>query len=299
MVAVPVARAPEPRNMKTVAQAKWAPPVAAGWIGRTAIRALYGELSLVPKPGLVSPYDNGAHSDMTMATFMRSLFALRCYFIEIATAGSAGAPFETLRQLGIAAEKRMLSATGGVNTHRGAIFNLGLLAAAAGRLTALRERPDATEICRSVSDNWGRDILASRPAIPDSHGTRALAAYGGAGAREHAAAGYPLLLKVALPALLAACDGGADTQAKRVQALFAIMAVLDDTNLLHRGGREGLALVQREATAFLDQGGVFSVGWYERSMSLHHLCVAKHLSPGGAADLLACTIFLDEIGTAP
>ncbi len=285
--------------MRTGVQAQWQAAVPAGLIGRAAIRALYGELSLAPKPGLVSPLDNGAHDDMTMATFMRSLFALRGYFIEIAVAGSMGAPFGTLRHLGLAAEKRMLATTVGINTHRGAIFNLGLLGAATGQLFGRGSRPDAAAICRTVATQWGQDILASRPAVPDSNGTRALAAHGGAGAREQAAAGYPLLGEVALPELRTARNRGADARASRVQALFAIMAALDDTNLLHRGGREGLALVRREARAFLDTGGVFSAGWHERALKLHRLCVAKRLSPGGAADLLACAIFLDDIGAAP
>lgn len=284
--------------MTTGVQARWMAAVPAGWIGRTAIRALYGELSLAPKPGLVSPLDNGAHNDMTMATFMRSLFALRGYFIEIAVAGSTGASCESLRRLGLAAEARMFAATGGVNTHRGAVFNLGLLGAATGRLIAQGTRPDAAAICRSVALYWGQEILASRPAVPDSNGTRALAAHGGSGAREQAAAGYPLLRTVALPALSAARNRGADAQASRIQALFAIMAALDDTNLLHRGGKEGLAFVRGEARAFLASGGVFGTGWQARAMTLHRLCVARRLSPGGAADLLACTIFLDDIGAA-
>src|SRR3954463_4860094 len=108
----------------------------AAIIGRAAVRALYTELALSPKPGLVSPLDSGAHDDMDMTTFMRSLFALRGYFCAIAEAGAAGADFAELQALGLRAERRMLAATCGINTHRGAIFSLGLLAAAAGWLRA-------------------------------------------------------------------------------------------------------------------------------------------------------------------
>src|SRR3954462_2200459 len=96
-----------------------APVWAAAPIGRAAVRALYAELALSPKPGLVSPLDSGAHDDMDMTTFMRSLFALRGYFCAIAAAGAAGAAFPALQALGIAAERRMLEATRGINTHRG------------------------------------------------------------------------------------------------------------------------------------------------------------------------------------
>lgn len=268
-------------------------------IGRLAVRALYGELALSPKPGLVSPLDNGAHRDMTMATFMRSLFALRSYFAEIAAAGFQGACLADLQRLGRSAERRMLAATGGINTHRGAIFNLGLLAAAAGHNAARGQPARSLPVARTVSRLWGADILASTPAAASSHGLRALARHGGAGARGQAAAGYPTVVSIALPALQTALSGGADREAALVQALFSILAVLDDTNLLHRGGAEGLAFVQREAAAFLRSGGVLADGWRERALSLHRACIARNLSPGGAADLLAATIFLHDLDQAP
>ena len=114
------------------------------------MRSLYDELSLYPKPGLVSLVDNGSHCDMDAGTFMRSLFALRRYFFHIAAAGAANAPFSELKRLGIAAERRMLAATGGVNTHRGAIFCIGMLCAAAGRCKALGLpiHPGAARYCR-------------------------------------------------------------------------------------------------------------------------------------------------------
>jgi len=104
-------------------------------IGRAATLALHDELALTPKPGLVTLVDNGSHDDMDAHTFMRSLFALRRYFVQIAEAGHEGAAFPELERCGIAAEARMLAATKGINTHRGAIFMLGLLCAAAGAIT--------------------------------------------------------------------------------------------------------------------------------------------------------------------
>ena len=121
----PVATAPRPRRVPTPQM-----------IGRAATLALHDELALSPKPGLVTLTDRGSHADMDAHTFMRSLFALRGYFVRIAELGHGGAPFEALEQCGIAAEARMLAATGGVNTHRGAIFMLGLLCASAGVLAA-------------------------------------------------------------------------------------------------------------------------------------------------------------------
>ena len=105
-------------------------------VARLAVRSLHDELCLYPKPGLVSLVDNGSHDDMDATTFMRSLFSLRHYFRKICLAGWDDAPFAQLKQLGIAAEAAMLKATRGVNTHRGAIFSLGMLCATAGRARA-------------------------------------------------------------------------------------------------------------------------------------------------------------------
>ncbi|WP_435170172.1 triphosphoribosyl-dephospho-CoA synthase MdcB [Falsirhodobacter sp. 1013] len=259
----------------------------SGRIGLAAIRALHAEVALHPKPGLVTPRDNGAHRDMDMTTFLRSLFALRSYFIRIARAGAEGAPFADLQRLGIAAEARMLAATGGINTHRGAIFSLGLLAAAAG--WRMQRGMGATQLCQTVADRWGTEIR-SMASDPSSHGTRARRRHGVSGARGEAAAGFPLLRDLVHPALERALPQG--VQAAQVQALFTAMAHLADTNLLHRGGTEGLALVQAEARTFLEGGGVFAPGWQGRAEALHRTFVARNLSPGGSADMLACAIFL-------
>ena len=121
---------------KSLAAAEPDSPRTAHRIARLALRSLYRELALYPKPGLVSFRDNGAHQDMDATTFVRSLFSLRGYFVAIATAGMLAAKFNELQQLGIAAESRMLRATRGINTHRGAIFSQGILAAAAGHAVA-------------------------------------------------------------------------------------------------------------------------------------------------------------------
>src|SRR5262249_55327894 len=151
------------------------------------------ELVLYPKPGLVSLRDNGAHHDMNAATFMRSIFALRRYFGEIAMAGMRAAPMSELRRLGLIAESRMLRATRGVNTHRGAIFALGMLAAAAGR--AWREErsfSDAT-LREMIATHWRRDLLAVPvdDASSLSHGMAAMARYGASGARGEAIDAFP------------------------------------------------------------------------------------------------------------
>ena len=258
-------------------------------IGRSAIWALYTELSLAPKPGLVSPLDNGSHADMDLGTFMRSLSALRPYFREIAAAGAADAPFATLARLGQAAERRMLAATGGINTHRGAVFCIGLLAAAAGlrRVTGLD-----VPLGRIVSDRWGPEIMAAGTKAGPSHGSVAVQDHGVRGARQEAAEGFPTLYRIVLPALHQALAVTGCRERAGIQALFASMAHLADTNLLHRGGKPGLDFIRDRAGAFLAGGGALRAGWREEALALHHDSVARWLSPGGSADMLAAVWFL-------
>ena len=268
----------------------------AAIIGRAAVRALYTELALSPKPGLVSPLDSGAHDDMDMTTFMRSLFALRGYFCAIAAAGAAGADFTDLQALGMRAERRMLEATRGINTHRGAIFSLGLLAGAAGWLGAEGRSFAGDALGRCIARRWGAAIVRAGEQAGPSHGVEAVRRYGARGAREEAAAGFPLLFDLALPTLVHSLAQG-DVETALVQTLFAVMAELDDTNLLHRGGPEGLAFVRAQARAFLEAGGVEADGWRERAFALHRACIARRLSPGGAADMLAAAAFVHDLRT--
>ncbi|MBY3307695.1 triphosphoribosyl-dephospho-CoA synthase MdcB [Rhizobium laguerreae] len=264
-------------------------------IGRLAIRALYGELSLYPKPGLVSPIDAGAHADMDITTFMRSLFSLRSYFPQIAELGARGEEFHALRSLALTAEKRMMLATGSVNTHRGAIFNLGLLSAAAGYCRSKGLATTAEAVCSTVTNLWGSAILASAVGAPVSNGLRVRALYGGTGAREAAATGFPVVLEVALPVFRSVLANGSTRADASLHALFSVMAVLQDTNILHRGGPAGLSFVQDAARGFLSNGGIYATGAHESAIELHKEFSRRRLSPGGAADMLACTTFLFDI----
>jgi triphosphoribosyl-dephospho-CoA synthase len=269
-------------------------------LGRYAVNSLHAELVLYPKPGLVSPGDDGAHLDMNAATFMKSLMALRHYFVKVAEAGGRAAPFSELRRLGIAAEARMLAATDGVNTHRGAIFSLGLLAAAAGHACSDGHRATASRL-RQALGIWRRDLCAAAfPArTAASHGSWVAQAYGASGARGEAKDGFPSVFECALPALEDAIARGADTRAARLHALFVLLARVADTNVLYRGGREALTSLQHGAAEFLAAGSVFAPGWSRRANALHQRCCALRISPGGCADLLCATLFVHEVQSGP
>lgn len=268
-------------------------------IGRLAVRSLYAELALYPKPGLVSLVDNGSHHDMTAATFMRSLFALRHYFIEITEAGMADARFDTLQRLGVAAEARMLGATGGINTHRGAIFCLGMLCAAIGACRAQGTAATPATIRAMLLERWGAALARhTQVAEPCTYGSQVALRHGAGGAREEAALGLPSVFEVALPMLRLALASGRSAEAARIDALFALMAHVSDTNVYHRGGADGAGVVKRCAQEFLAAGGTARAGWRQGALECHRIFVSRKLSPGGAADLLAATCLVHEAGQA-
>ena len=272
-------------------------PRTVGPVGRLAIRSLHTELVLSPKPGLVSPLDPGSHTDMDAGTFVRSMFALRCYFVDIAAAGAAGAPFRDLQALGQLAERRMLRATNGINTHRGAIFSLGLIAAAASWLIRRRRSLAGDSIGRSVSSLWGSEIAAARASSPEatSHGLMVAGRYGVGGAREEACAGFPSIWSVGLPTIRHTIGQTRNKRLALIQSLFSLMAELDDTNVLYRGGRSGLTLVRASAQEFLDCGGVYRHDWEAHALSVHRRVTSLGLSPGGSADMLAASWFIYQV----
>jgi triphosphoribosyl-dephospho-CoA synthase len=261
-------------------------------IGDLAVTCLKLEVATYPKPGLVSHVDNGAHRDMNAALLNRSSESLRPYFAELAAAGAGGAGMERLRAIGIAAEGEMLRATGGVNTHRGAIFGMGLLCAAAGfRTTYAANQP----LGSLIAQVWGAAILNGPQALR-SHGAEAARRYHVGGARAEAAHGLPAVYRVALPALRRARDTvPADAEALRVQVCMELIAHIDDTNLLHRGGLDGLSFARERARAFLGRGGIAAADWRADAAVIHREFITRNLSPGGCADLLAMTLFVDRM----
>ena len=264
-------------------------------LARLAVRSLYQELALYPKPGLVSLVDRGAHHDMDAGTFVRSLFALRHHFAAMAVAGAAGVPFATLQRLGLAAEADMLRATGGVNTHRGAIFSIGLIAAAAAHLASNDTMPDDTALRGTLRRLWGAALDRFEAPYPGAHGEMVRRRHGCGGARAEARAAFPAVFEVALPALRHARARGASPARARLAALFALLGSVQDTNVLYRAGARGLAMMHHEAHRFAAAGGVLAPDALGRAESIHRRFVTEGISPGGCADLLAAALFVDGV----
>ena len=270
----------------------------AAMLARTATDALRAEVDLTPKPGLVDARDAGAHRDMSHALMHASATALTTGFHDMAAAAATEREPARLRAelgvLGRESEARMMLATGGVNTHRGAIWCLGLLVAAAA---AEPGRWQARALLARVATLAAIDDPAVSPAR-ESNGQRVVRAFGVPGARGEAERGFPAVLDAALPTLRDARAAGAGERVARLNALLAVMATLEDTCVLSRAGPAGLRRVQAGAAAVLDAGGVGSVAGGRALARLDGLLLSLNASPGGSADLLAAALFVDALETA-
>jgi triphosphoribosyl-dephospho-CoA synthase len=258
-----------------------------------AVSALIDEAELTPKPALVDRNSNGAHDDLDLPRLCRSALALQDGFAAMARTAPGEKPLrlrEQIGRIGRDMEQRMLTATGGSNAHRGAIWALGLLVTAAAR--ARGERNAASIAAAAAALARLPDRFAPRPL---SNGERVRLRFGATGARGEAQAAFPHALRVGLPTLRAARERGASEECARLDALMAIMASLDDTCLLHRGGIAALETAKAGARAVLAAGGTAETAGMERLRRLHTELMALWASPGGSADLLGVTLFLDGL----
>lgn len=259
-----------------------------------AVSVLIDEAELTPKPALVDRRGNGAHHDLDLDRLRRSALALHDGFAAIALAATEETTLlqvrEAIGQIGRAMEQRMLDVTGGSNAHRGAIWALGLLVAAIARHPSTRPAASITASAAALARL--PDRFAPRAM---SHGDRVRRRFGSRGARGEAQAAFPHATRVGLPMLRAARDRGIPEDRARLDALMAIMARLDDTCLLHRGGRTALETAQAGAQAVLAAGGTATSAGFARLHCLHVALMALWASPGGSADLLAVTLLLDRV----
>ena len=297
-----VRKAMEQGDMSTIRQL--VPPTTLPYIiAHLATQALQAELDTTPKPGLVDKDNNGAHRDMDYALMQRSIDTLHPYFVKLAQLGSTDAlPTHTsIRDIGIEAEKAMLSATNGVNTHKGALFSMGLAVVAA----AHEERKIAANEEQILKErNGGEDVLVSlqttikalAACFPDTsgtHGSKAKLLSKGTtaikGALDNAREGYEMLFAEWLPFYIERRkEHDAHTLHK---TLLRIMCDLDDTNVIYRTDLATAEEVKQEARALLD---CFSKAAL-KDMDRHY--TTRNISPGGAADMLSLTIFIGSIQT--
>jgi holo-ACP synthase/triphosphoribosyl-dephospho-CoA synthase len=262
--------------------------------GLLAEKALLYEAITTPKPGLIDCENNGAHYDMNLFTFVDSACMLRKYFEQCARIGALNQKatpekiFALLRQVGMEADTEMLSATDGVNTHKGAIFLLGLLCGAAGMGFSTEQN------LKKLLDNTAKLAMTPLKELQfmtvkeaTTGGQKQYHQHGLTGARGEAASGFKTVLEVSLPVLEASLLAGLSLNDAGLEALVALMSTVADSNILRRGSMEDLKALQQEATVLHTQGIT-----KEALRQLDEKLIRKHLSPGGCADLLAVTYFI-------
>lgn len=278
-----VRKAMEQGDMSTIRQL--VPPTTLPYIiAHLATQALQAELDTTPKPGLVDKDNNGAHRDMDYALMQRSINTLHPYFVKLALLGCADAlPTHTsIRDIGIEAERAMLSATNGVNTHKGALFSMGLAVVAAAH------EKDTDSLQTTI-----KALAASFPDTSGTHGSKAKLLSKGTtaikGALDNAREGYEMLFAEWLPFYI---ERRKERDAHTLhKTLLRIMCDLDDTNVIYRTDLATAEEVKQEARALLDSFEEVVL----KDMDRHY--TARNISPGGAADMLSLTIFIGSIQT--
>lgn len=270
---------------------------------RLATQALLYEVATTPKPGLVDRENSGSHRDMDFFTFQASAAALYPYFAQCVKIGretvDAQETFRRLRLPGKLAEGEMRRATGGVNTHKGAIFSMGILCGALGRLE--REQwcsPGAVlaECAAMTKGLVSKDYVNLTAETAKTAGQKLYLQYGITGVRGQAEAGFPAVLNVGLPKLEAALSAGKSINEAGCAALLAMLADTVDTNMIHRGGYELAKETAEKLRMLLEKEPFPSKETLEK---LDAEFIRDNLSPGGTADLLALVYMLHFLKEEP
>ncbi|HWR61507.1 MAG TPA: triphosphoribosyl-dephospho-CoA synthase CitG, partial [Clostridia bacterium] len=272
-----------------------------GKIGECCISALLSEVSASPKPGLVDRQGNGAHKDMDFITFTDSILAISPYFSRFAEAGSSlgcidDRALSRLRPLGIECEEAMFKATGGVNTHKGAIFSLGLLSAAAGYCHHVLHDLSAETVCNTagaIAAASERDFLLPEAAAAITKGLELYKAYGIRGIRGEAASGFYSVRRYALPVMRELLTEGVYSKNDiYLQVLLHLMSHVEDTNVISRCGIGAMEYVKGSAADVLSMGGALTPQGKEGLLHMDEEYIKRNISPGGCADLLSVAITL-------
>jgi len=279
-------------------------PKAVWDIGSWALEAMLMEAACTPSPGLVDRDNAGAHRDMDFFTFLKSSSALAGTMFRCAAAGyqHQGLPQDllpVLRYVGKDGEQQMLHATRGVNTQKGLVFLLGILAAAtayttkrASGVAAEQILDTAAAITRGIVERELAPLVVGQGNVKLTAGENLYVQYGVTGIRGEIEAGLPSIREYGLPVLTAALEQGLSLNDALVHTLMSLMTVVQDTTILHRHGMEVLLTVQNQAKQIMAEGGMLSRVGRKKISALDQSFIERNISPGGVADLLAATYFL-------
>ncbi|MBD1379434.1 triphosphoribosyl-dephospho-CoA synthase [Bacillus sp. IB182487] len=257
-------------------------------VAEMAVCSLIEELELTPKPGLVDRKNTGAHKDLTFQLMTDSAQSLKNAFENIAFISFGRQPSQSLREeiaaIGRDGEAAMFAVTCGVNTHKGAIWSLGLLTSAisvgTGNYSVEEIVSTAGQLARFPDRQCPHTV---------TNGSKVITKYGVNGAKGEAQQGFPHIMKISFPMLIHSRSIGITEEKARLNALLSLIAHLDDTCILHRGGPEALLFAKKQAAACL------ATNDYCLLYMLDSEFISRNISPGGSADLLAATLFLNKI----
>ncbi|KRL05361.1 triphosphoribosyl-dephospho-CoA synthase CitG [Liquorilactobacillus oeni] len=269
-------------------------------IVRIATKALLYEVTVLPKPGLVDPLSSGPHPDMNVFNFIDSAISLESYFAQAFTAGwnytarDFSELFTKVRAYGITAEHTMLLATKGINTHKGAIFSLGILVTATGYVLSCGNLnlDKIVEVEKKMVHGLVKKDFAKiqfKPVNELTAGEQQYLKYGESGIRGEAEDGYPTVMNVALPFLRQ--SKGTHNQ-RLLDTFMIIVSCSNDSNLIKRAGTNTIVKrVHEQADEYLLLGGSCKKEGRAKLAELNEFFLKKNLSLGGSADLLILTIY--------
>lgn len=271
----------------------------------SAVQALYCELNLSPKPGLVDRYNSGSHHDMDYHTFCNSIKALAPFFTDYVHLGfnhqgNIEELFDQIREIGVGAEKAMMLATEGVNTHKGANFSFALILGATGYY--LKQEPafvftqqdteGVFQIVQQMTHNLiTKDFTDLHLKAKLSYGEKLYLEKGLTGIRGEAAAGYPALREVLMPILRQQKKADESVETLFLRGMVLLMSEVEDGNILHRGGYDAWLQVKKE-TKELHQADLDPKTLHAQLLDYDEVMRERHLSPGGTADLLSLGFYL-------
>ncbi len=268
--------------------------------GTLAYESLVEEVYTTPKAGLVDRNNNGSHKDMNIALFEKSADALKPYFCRCFEIGAktqnlpCDNAFKALRKAGVEAEKIMFEATDGVNTHKGAIFSLGVLCGAAGRLWSVEKNDYKTEEILTLCSALTRKAVEEDFAKADTStaGGRLYREYKLKGIRGEVASGFGSVKNIGLPIFLRALQKGFSRNDSGAITLVHLISGVEDTTIYNRGGKEGADFAKKRAKEILKNSDFPSM---DAIRKLDSEFIDRNLSAGGSADLLAVTYFLSKL----
>ncbi|MFL0246329.1 triphosphoribosyl-dephospho-CoA synthase CitG [Candidatus Clostridium stratigraminis] len=272
---------------------------ASQTISSFAVQAMLYEVSCYPSPGLVSPISNGAHKDMNYFTFIDSISALSKYFVLFAEVGysdeSCKSIFNSIRSIGIEAEKDMFNKTKGINTHKGMLFLMGIACAASTK--AIYEKKGFNGIQNIIKEMTAGIVEKELSVLKEngdlSHGEKLYLKYRNEGVRGEVEKGIPTVFNFSLEYYKKSLDLSEND--RLVNTLIGIMQICNDSTIIHRHDPKVLQIVKEKAKDIINDGGVRTIKGKEKIEALCEEFIEKNISPGGSADLLGVTVFLNLV----